>query len=151
MQISAHHYLATADQLRPCRGPGLSFNVIKTVLLPFRAKDDDYFALACDVSLVFVLIFTMFIKIIGLTDSEVGSTRLISVLSETVRDEFYISSFWLTVGLFTGVVSILSFLSIVAARQIASEWYRPRTCTRFHKRQLDNHLLDSYFFVHSYP
>ena len=88
--------------------------------MPFRAVDDDYFALGCDVSLVFVLIFTMFLKIIDLTESEVGSIKLISVLTETMRDEFYISGFWLTVGLFTGVVSILSFLSIVAARQIAS-------------------------------
>ena len=97
-----------------------AFNVIKQVLMPFRAVDDDYYALACDVSLVFVLIFTMFLKIIALTESEVGSTNLISVLTEEMRDQFYISGFWLTVGLFIGVISILTFLSIVAVRQVAS-------------------------------
>jgi len=88
------------------------------VLTPYRLLDDEYFALACDVSLVFVLVFTMLLKVNDLTESKIGENSVIDFVTKTMEEQFKIDMFWLTVGLFIGVVSVLTFLSVVAAQQI---------------------------------
>ena len=90
----------------------IAFNIIKQVRSPYHLLDDDYFALACDVSLLFVFVFSLLLKYDKLT------TAVLEFLPQTLKDTYDFNFIQLTIGLFTSVISALVFLSLVALQQI---------------------------------
>ena len=95
----------------------LAFCIFKQIVSPYRLLDDDYFSVACDISLAVVFIFSLLLKFNELTDT-VGEDGL-NVLSIEQETKFGVNMTGLTVGLFGCVLTALMLLSLVAAQQIA--------------------------------